>query len=551
MSFVTVEDVNGAVFDNQGFWWYCIDLSSFDGVEEFSNVKVDFCTISRETDPHDSEEWKYTVIVDNALFANLCRFQDGDRGVFPIFASLSNGFEVTIPKSYANLKIFLYMGNLKVQSTVESGEGYLLDDVLDLNLRELGMEQTFDWYSPRARKTYHITQLLEKGYNLIKNSRDDFVGYLLVKLLKTDFQFACNQDLIVGEVNTVSLGTDTDYKPNGALVGDYETKLSVLYNDETIPVVWNSALNDYTFDLDLTDKTTEGKIRFKVIVEANDVLNHSETDVVLDCKFETIDTLEKLTNLFKIGGTGRLSSDLTLTNDLTLSKSVNLIGNDCSIDMTSHKLVIPSDLTFKAQSVGFSNGVNTLQQEPNSTVEITDCTFTDCTGFGSVVDCQVDLASLDETDDFTTKITDCVISNCDMAILHGGNLEVNGCSVIGKISNKNYPYFLYQTDGNATILNSQFDLTDNTVYDYDIEFNSCIFTCGETATVNGYSHTELQNNNLTAFFDTQRNTSTIDVKYYYSLIEDTVHLQSSKGFCHSVSNVDFVYKTNINLSRGD
>jgi hypothetical protein len=219
--------------------------------------------------------------------------------------------------------------------------------------------------------------------------------------------------------------------------------------------------------------------------------------------------------------------------------------------MASHKLVIPSDLTFKAQSVNFSNGVNTVQQEPNSSVELSNCSFTGCTGFGSVIDCQVDLASLDETDDFNTKLTNCNIVDCDMAILSGGNLEVDGCTVNGKISNKNYPYFLYQTDGNATILNSQFNLTDTTVYDYDIEFNSCIFTCGETATINGYSHTELQQNNLTAFFETQRNTSKINVKYYYSLIEDTVHLQSNKGFCHSVSGVDYVYKTNITLTRGE
>ena len=138
-----------------------------------------------------------------------------------------------------------------------------------------------------------------------------------------------------------------------------------------------------------------------------------------------------------------------------------------------------------------------------------------------------------------------------MAILHGGNLEVTGCNVIGKISNKNYPYFLYQTDGNATILNSEFSLTDETAYDYDLEFNTCIFTCGETAQINGYSHSELQQNNRSAFFDTQRNTSKIDVQYYYSLIEDTVHLQSDKGFCHSVSGVDFAYKTNITLTRGD
>jgi hypothetical protein len=286
-------------------------------------------------------------------------------------------------------------------------------------------------------------------------------------------------------------------------------------------------------------------------VETNDVLNASETDVALDCKFETIDTLAKLTELFRIGGTGRLSESIQLTNDLTLSKSVNLIGNNKVLLMSQHKIVVPSDLTFKAESVRFQQGVNTLQQEPNSTVELTDCSFMLCSGFGSVIDCQVDLASLDDSDDFNTKLTNCTISNCDMAILSGGNLEVDGCTVTGKISNKNYPYFLYQTDGNATILNSQFNLRDTMVYDYDIEFNSCIFTCGETATVNGYSHTELQNNNLTAFFDTQRNTSKIDVQYYYSLIEANVHLQSNKGFCHSVSGVDFVYKTNITLSRGE
>jgi hypothetical protein len=417
-------------------------------------------------------------------------------------------------------------------------------------LKELKRTQTIEYVLWGTDSIRSVSRYLNKGVNEIKTTNYS-VGHVFVELLKTDFQFQCNQQLTISEVNTVQLGTETDYKPNGDLVGEYETKLSALYNGKTIPVVWNETLNDYTFDLDLTDKTTEGKIRFKVIVETNDVLNASETDVALDCKFETIDTLAKLTELFRIGGTGRLSEAIQLTNDLTLSKSVNLIGNNKVLLMSQHKIVVPSDLTFKAESVRFQQGVNTLQQEPNSTVELTDCSFMLCSGFGSVIDCQVDLASLDETDDFNTKLTNCTIANCDMAILSGGNLEVDGCNVTGKISNKNYPFFLYQTDGNATILNSQFNLTDTTVYDYDIEFNSCIFTCGETATVNGYSHTELQNNNLTAFFDTQRNTSKIDVQYYYSLIEDTVHLQSSKGFCHSVSGVDYVYKTNITLTRGE
>lgn len=555
MTFNTIEDVNGTVFDNQGFWWYELDLTqiSMEKVEGWS-VKIDFCTLRYERLTRYG--LVFTLSVDNPLW----------NGKFFNFPAYTLNYDTASNKIFwfnnvDTHKLLLYMGKEAVDFSINQMawvfEDYLNYDArLFLTLKELKTEQSIGVQSGDGLQHDTVSQLLVEGINPIyynyQGRWDLFCGYLLVKLLKTDFKFNCNQQLTVGEVNTVQLGTDSDYKPNGDLVGEYTTKLSVLYDNKTIPVVWNSQLNDYTFDLDLTNLQEEKRVRFKVIVETNDVLNASETDVALDCKFETIDTLAKLTNLFRTGGNGRLSESIQLTNDLTLSKSVNLIGNNKVLLMSQHKIVVPSDLTFKAESVCFQQGVNTIQQEPNSTVELTDCTFTVCTGFGSVIDCQVDLVSLDDSDDFNTKLTNCTISNCDMAILHGGNLEVNGCSVIGKISNKNYPYFLYQTDGNATILNSQFNLRDTrTTYNYDLEFNTCIFVCGETATINGYSHSELQNNNLTAFFDTQRNTSTIDVKYYYSLIEDTVHLQSNKGFCHSVSGIDFVYKTNITLTRGE
>jgi hypothetical protein len=138
-----------------------------------------------------------------------------------------------------------------------------------------------------------------------------------------------------------------------------------------------------------------------------------------------------------------------------------------------------------------------------------------------------------------------------MAILHGGELNITDCRVQGIISNPSYPYFLYQTDGNATILQSEFTLINNTQISNDIEFNSCIFICGETAQINGYSHTELQNNNLQQFLETQRNSSIINVTYYYTPINDYITLYSEKGYCHSVSDVDFVFKSNITISRGD
>lgn len=184
-----------------------------------------------------------------------------------------------------------------------------------------------------------------------------------------------------------------------------------------------------------------------------------------------------------------------------------------------------------------------------STVELTDCTFTNCTGLGSVIDCQLDIESLKVENDFTTNITGCTFTNNDMCILHGGELNIENCTITGKIGNPSYPYFLYQTDGNATILQSNFNLSSNTQISTDIEFNSCIFICGETATINGYDHSQLQNNNITSFTTTQRNSSTINVTYYYPTISDYITLQSDNGYCHSVSDIDFIFKSNVKVSR--
>ena len=69
-------------------------------------------------------------------------------------------------------------------------------------------------------------------------------------------------------------------------------------------------------------KENEGNIRFKVIVEDNQVINASETFVSLNCTYEAINTVSKLTNLFNRGGVGRITSNLTLTSDLTVNNDV-------------------------------------------------------------------------------------------------------------------------------------------------------------------------------------------------------------------------------------
>ena len=107
-----------------------------------------------------------------------------------------------------------------------------------------------------------------------------------------------------------------------------------------------------------------------------------------------------------------------------------------------------------------------------------------------------------------------------MAVLHGGELTVTNCIVTGKISNPAYPYFLYQTDGTAEISQSQFSISSDSQITTDVEFNSCIFTCGTDALINNLTHEELSKNNVTPFLTEARNSSSINLTYYFDTIAD-------------------------------
>ena len=557
MSFLTLEDVNTALYSNQGFWWHEIDTSGIDpnGEELFENVKMDFCTISKKVDTYYSDRYMYIIKIDTANFTLGFAVLRQNGAVLGGVSNYSDGVLTLFsrPKEYCPIKILFYLGNLQISTEyAENMQFYILNPILNLTLKELNQEQSI--YIKNRLRTDSFTRYktLNVGYNeIILEEYDWSCGFVLVNLVKSDFQFTCDQTLTSGKVNKVALGTDSEYLPNGDMIGEYTPSIRVLYNDKTLPVTYDNTLNDYTFDLDLTEETTEHKIHLKVLIDGNEVLNSTSTDVTLSSSFETINTLPKLSHLFSVGGVGRLGSDLTLTDDLTVTKDVYLIGNEHTLNMDGHKIIVPSDKIFKAEQTTFTNGENTIQQNEASKVELINCTFTDCTGLGSVIDCQIDVTSLDNPTDFTTTLNKCTLNNNDMCILHGGNLTVTDSTINGKISDDKYPYFLYQTDGEAHITGTVFNLTHNTQITYDIGYNSCIFTIGEQATINYGDHTEYSQNNVTGFLENSRNISIINVTYYYPPIEDYVTLQSTKGYCHAVSGTDFVFKTNVQLTRGE
>ena len=553
MSFLTLEDVNTALYSNQEFWTHYLDLTQLYDESSFANIKIDFCTVSmsRNTSAQYYGYYDYTIQIDNGYFARgVCYHPDVSLDDYDVGVMNYNVLKFT--SSQKLYGVYLYMGIHSYTELIRK-KLEIKNPILNLNLKQLQSQQRVELYqvdNPDVTGTRTLS--LNTGFNEIRYGPSSIrAGFLLVNLLKTDFKFNCTQQLIGGKVNKVQLGTDSDYLPNGDMIGEYTPSIRVLYNDKTLPVTYDNTLNDYTFDIDLTNHEKETDIPLTVYIDNNEVINQTETNIRLKTRFETIDSLTKVNTLFANGGTGRLGANITLNTDLTVTNDVYLIGNDHTINLDGHKIIIPSNKTFKADNTHFRYGENTIQQNTGSKVELTDCTFGYCTGLGSVIDCQVNLDSLSDELDFTTNLTRCIIAESDMAILHGGELTVTDCRVQGIISNPSYPYFLYQTDGHATILHSEFTLINNTQISNDIEFNSCIFICGETAQINGYSHTELQNNNLQQFLETQRNSSIINVTYYYTPINDYITLYSEKGYCHSVSDVDFVFKSNITISRGD
>ena len=256
--------------------------------------------------------------------------------------------------------------------------GYIVNDVVSLNFKKLNTSQTVKCKRWGDSEEIQISKQLTVGFNEIIRGSISY-GFVLVNLVKSDFKFTCDQTLTNGKVNKVQLGTDSEYLPNGDMIGEYTPHITVMYGDETLPVTWNSQLNDYTFDIDLTNHEKETDIPLTVYIDSNEVINQTETNIRLHTRFETIDTLSKVNALFTNGGVGRLGANITLNTDLTVINDVYLIGNDHTINLDGHKIIIPSNKTFKADNTHFRYGENTIQQKNlNKCIKIQVVALTTC-----------------------------------------------------------------------------------------------------------------------------------------------------------------------------
>lgn len=573
--FLTLEDINSVVAEYYNVpFWDTVEIDTGESTVDFTDIKFDYLKVDR-TYNSSTEKYDFTIVVENDLWA----YKDGgqwrrefgfiyDSNNNPITSISRNAdFTYSFSADTPNVVVNLYLNlndttitngfknkPFKVNNPiliVNSKRPTLVFDVephlssIDLNGCNFNLHIGSNSGQSALGGTVSnnkVTKTLTKDLNIGKTTGNlyitidglnyySIIGVILLKSLNV-VDLPSDLDLLVGRVNTFTLVSDS-------------SNLSV---ESNYPV----SISGKNVSLDLTGVYDVGNVNLTVRTVEDSSYYPNEFKFKLDTSYPTITNFSELTTLFSNGGIGRLGNNITLTNDLTLTKDTLLIGNDATLTMNEHKIIVPDNKTFKCENTIFNGGENTIRQGTNSTVELTSCNFIDCTctdGHGAVIDCSIDLESLTEPLDFTTRLTDCLISNCDMAILHGGKLTITKCIVNGKVSNPSYPYFLYQTDGTANITQTQFNIQSNTQITTDLEFNPCIFTCGADALINNLTHEELSNNNVTSFLTSNRNNSSIDLTYYYNAIEDYITLQSSNGYCHSVSGVDYVFKTGITPTR--
>lgn len=586
---ITVEDYNSALLNYTGLFWYEIDCNKLweSGLQ--------------------SDEFYYDwirVVKDGNTF-----YLYGVHG-FPLWTGgvrtygLSGSGGSTTPTPHLNLSVFedeedkgkcyLEMGINHFDSGEVTTHFFAMEGIILNNNLFVKTPKTFQFEVDWALRYYHFKLHLKKlddtiieltnptieegssrrrltfeydGSELIQNTIK--LIYNVGEPLDRFCHFSINQfkspnflnitgDLILGKADNKII-----IEP---FYSGMKCKYSYLDKEETI------ILDDtQEVTIDLSDKANLKDLLLKVEIEEGIYSNKEILEYYLPVNYDTISSFSSFKNeLENINGSNiiRLNANLASENNDTvyINHDVIVYGNDYDINLNCTSFILKEDINVTFYDTNFIEGDNAIIQKQNSQLELYDCSFKNCTsshneGLGSCVYCDIDLSSLTIPNDFTTIIQGTTFKDCHGAILHGGELTVSGCDYRLNNSvamNTHSPYFLYQTDGNATITGSLFDvdLIEDIHFCEDLDnanLAQCLFVCGEDAIINGLSSKELESK--VTFFE-YNNRSHIFMKYYYPEISACVYISpephyEDKSLCYNISNVDYVFRENVQISRAD
>lgn len=556
---LTLEDVNSCLQRNgTKSIVHAIDTSTVN-TDEFVDVKLDFCIVSHSI---NGEDHTFTFEVVNSSWSGAYYFTDVDDNYLDSDAQFSDDV-ISFTTSLDCVKLVLYCSHIAEEFVFNRIDCVPLDlDDLIITRADIGSLHSFNFLDVTDGSSFVESVTLTEGINRI----GDF--YFMVYLRKVDLVCNPNADVVVGKVNRVRLNVAGEFLPGGELVGDDLLSISTNYNGEDIACYFDSVLNDYCFDLDLTNMVGDRNVNLVLVVGESEFVNHTDVSVKLVSDYLSVDNFSDLYNEI-MGGTEiiQLGEDIEFLARINVSHDLIIYGNGYTFDLNEYGFNLLEGSVLKIENLQGDNGDTVIMQARNTKVELTGCKFTNCkssnyNNLGSVVFCDVNMESLSNVDDFVTNITDCTFIDNHNILLHGGELTINNVKYHNTDSNyadNNNPAFLYQTDGTVDIVNSIFDIdyTDNNLCSNEINigYAQALIMCGETAIINEVTHDYLTEDNKLPFFDAPyNNKSHVFAKYYYPQINECVYSSpqldlEDKSVCYCVSNQDWIYKQGVQVTK--
>ena len=557
MSFLTVEDVNTALLKYEKInLWQHIQINQ--GVGHYYYDFID-CNTTKSNDVYthlikvNNElwtgrfylsvgNWNYTVVDNDTIQITT---NEPVLDIYFQIGSYKNGKKVCyLPFRILDIEQEFYTANkpLDIRFKLETAINYFDVTYGGLDWRETITVNVnggyLDLHVEDNRVIFYL-KISEKGnaddYYLIQIKQDKSINAL----------FPVNQDLILGEINTV----------NFIYVGDEENP-----SIDSFEIICDYPVSDITmnsFKLDLTDKFDTNNVQIKYKINNGVYYDCIPFEKEYSVKYNTVSDVTGLNSFFdKQGKVLTVSNEITLNKSLYVYNDMVITGKNAVIDCNGYNIIIDGELTI--DGVTFRNSPRIFIQNNNSKLTIKNCTFTG-NGFGVNVGGVV-FCNYSDENNIHTVISNSRFINNNSCIFHTGDLTVMDCyfEVNDEFKheeiNVNNVFGIYQTSGELKFNNNEvyFDLTNNyyTVNKINIGFKQAILNIGESAIVNGNSTDKLLVNNNTFL---QNNKITTKSKYYRDDVSSNVTVTSvntsNSNYLWIIENYDYIFRTNTEINR--
>lgn len=584
MSFITVETFNTCRYNHQDAnILHTIDTSLI-GTHEFSDVKYDF-TIIEHTISGSNHTFNFEIV--NSNWKGVYYILDGDGDFLDITGTYNNGvLSVTTTEDSIQLVLYctpmtwgdpflcrrhdwifesyepilcgvsgkhvrLYYNELNGTVSGFEGKGEKFNRALPESIEVSTGSDSDGKYIEFDLNNYY------KAYIIGKDSQDNVTGlyYISIVNIKETPKITFPVSLVAGKVNKVPLEIDSVY--NGLIKG------KATYNGKTVNILSDST--GYYFMLDLTNKRDNNPVPVTIRINENETVNGSNEVYLIPSNFPIVySEAEFLVELMQGASIIQLGDDVTLTNTVTINHPLLVYGENHTIECDDYNFIVNSNAHFI--DTHFNEGGTLFLQSKETKLTLHHCIFTgqkvNNDYHASVIECAIDIPSLNNPRDYNSTVKECLFVNCEnTAIRHGGLLTVDNTRYYTDLEVDNlytiYPSFLYMVDGDALIQDSIFDIdTDDTcTLDMDLKYVPALFMVGETASVNNNDYLELKNAETINFFNgPYNNRSHILVDYLFDEIDDCVYLSPTldledKALCYALSGDDYLYKQNVQVTR--